>query len=232
MIRRFVLSLLGAMLMAASPAAADWLITRAGGRVETKGPWQVRGKLVVFTPAAGPLSSLRLSEVDLEASRKATADAKAQTAAVPAPVTPKKKLAVLTDKDFRKPEGSAPVKPAAAAVEHPSAPAGPLAVSSWKRTDRTGGDGIEIQGTLHNTTDDLMIEATVEVQLYNEAGDRIGTAPGVLSSPSLQPASTVDFRASFPGVFAFSEVKFETKGLSLDAGSTPVDRKPPEQAPP
>src|SRR4030095_2502949 len=96
------LGLLIALLAAASPATADWLVTRAGGRVETKGPWRVKGKLVVFDKTDGTLASLRLSEVDLEASRKATADAHAGAAAPPAPEPPKKKLATLTDADFRK----------------------------------------------------------------------------------------------------------------------------------
>src|SRR3954466_7306493 len=85
-------------------AGAGWRVTRDGGRVETKGPWQMKGKLVVFTRADdGALASLRASEVDLDASTKATADAKVQAAAPPPPVAPQKKLAVLTDKDFRKP---------------------------------------------------------------------------------------------------------------------------------
>jgi len=72
------------LLEAAMSARADWLVTREGGRVETKGPWQVKGKLVVFTRAADSgLASLRASEVDLEASAKATADAKVQAEAPP-----------------------------------------------------------------------------------------------------------------------------------------------------
>ena len=51
-----VAALLAAGLFAA-PAAADWLVTRDGGRVETKGPWKVKGKLVVFTRAAETAAS-------------------------------------------------------------------------------------------------------------------------------------------------------------------------------
>jgi len=218
---RLTLGFLGILMIAAAPATADWLVTRAGGRVETKGPWQVKGKLVVFTQAAdGALASLRLADVDLDASRKATDEAKAKAAAPPAPQAPKKKLAVLTDEKFHKAAATVEAKPAAAAATaSPAAAAtGPVAVGSWKRVDTPGGDGIEIQGTLHNETDNLLANAAVEVQLYNEAGDRIATAAGILSAPTLQPRGTVDFRAPFPGVFAFTQVKFEAKGLPLDSG--------------
>jgi mycoredoxin len=63
------------LLLAAGAARADWLVMADGTRVETRGEWAVKGKLVVFTGAAGALASLRLSEVDLEASRAATAAA-------------------------------------------------------------------------------------------------------------------------------------------------------------
>ncbi len=69
--------------MFAATASADWLVTRAGERVETEGGWQVKGRMVVFTQPGGKLSSLRLSEVDLDASREATARA-AEAAAQPA----------------------------------------------------------------------------------------------------------------------------------------------------
>ena len=220
------LGLLAILLAAASPAAADWLVTRAGGRVETKGPWQVKGKLIVFTGTDGSLASLRLAEVDLDASRKATGEAKARAEAPPAPPPPKKKLAVLTDDNFRKTAAPAPAKPAEAAAA-PAAALGPVAVSSWKRAESPGKDGVEIQGTLHNETDTVVVNVALEVQLYNEAGDRVATATAVLPSNALQPRGTADFIASFPGVFAFTNVKFEPQGLPLDLTPVPEEQKPP-----
>ena len=55
--------------LAVSPATADWLVTSTGELIETDGPWQVKGRTIVFTDAGGTLSSLRLDAVDLEASR-------------------------------------------------------------------------------------------------------------------------------------------------------------------
>lgn len=195
------------------PASADWLVTREGGRVETKGPWQVKGKLVVFTRAADSgLASLRLAEVDLDASTKATAEAKVKAEAPPPPEPPKKKLAVLTDKDFKKP--TPPGDDGKADDGKPVASNGPVSVTSWKRVD--GDNGVSVEGTLNNTTGSMIVNASVEVELYNEAGDKVGTSEALLTSTSVQPNGTVTFRANFPGVFSFSDAKFKPNGMPLD----------------
>jgi hypothetical protein len=217
-----------ALGLAHLPARADWLVTNEGGRVETKGPWQMKGKLVVFTRADdGALASLRASEVDLDASAKVTAAAKVQATAPPPPVVPQKKLAVLTDKDFRKP-ASAGV--AGATDSAPAAHSGPLVVSDWKRVDSPSGDGISVEGTVHNSTNEAMINTSVEVQLYNEVGDRVGTASGLLASTSIKADGTVQFRANFPGVFTFASAKFEVGGLPINVTST--DQKPADSSSP
>jgi hypothetical protein len=233
---------LAALLLAASPSSADWLVTHAGGRVETRGPWQVKGKLVVFTQADGTLASLRLADVDLETSAKATAEAAAVPAAAQfATEAPRKKLAVVTDDNLVRTRKA----PAATAEEdgqkggekgekkdkkEPAAkPKGTVSVGSWTRVERPGGDGLDIQGSLQNNTDKIAANAGVEVQLFNEAGERIGTAVAIVNSPSIQPRGAVGFRASFPGVFSFAEAKFETKGWPLDL--SPADDKPKEGTP-
>ena len=62
---------LAALLAVAAGAAAsaDELVTRDGQVIQTQGPWEVRGKLLVFKLADGTLASLRLDEADLEARR-------------------------------------------------------------------------------------------------------------------------------------------------------------------
>jgi hypothetical protein len=211
------------------PARADWLVTREGGRVETKGPWQIKGKLLVFTRADdGALASLRTAEVDLDASAKATADAKVQAAA-PTPVeAPQKKIASLTDKDFHRP---VPVDANGKPVEGPPAKTGPLIVSDWKKLDRPSGDGIAVEGVVHNSTGDMMVNASIEVQLYNEAGERVGTAPGLLTSTSVQPDGSVQFHANFPGVFTFATAKFAVNGLPLNMSPAEDKDKAPDAKP-
>jgi len=215
---------------AALPVRADWLVTRDGGRVETKGTWQLKGKLVVFTRAAdGGLASLRASEVDLDASAKATADAKVKAEAPPPVEVPQKKIAVLTDKDFKK-----PTPPGEADSPDKGAPAksGPLAVSTWKKLDIPSGEGIAIEGQVHNTTKDMMINASVDVELFNEAGGKVGTAQGLLTATSIQPDGSVSFRANFPGVFTFTDAKFKVNGLPLTFSSPPGEGDHPAEAPP
>jgi hypothetical protein len=239
MTRGAALGLLGILgiLAGGSPAAGDWLLTRAGGRVETKGPWQVKGKLVVFTQADGSLGSLRLAEVDLDASREATGEAQAQAGKPAAPEPPKKKLAVLTDQSFRKPPAvtSAVVAPPDEPEGAQLAPgtAGPVTVSSWKQADAPQG-GLEIQGTLHNTTDRLVVNASVEVQLYDEDGNSLGRTAGLLSASTIQPWGTIDFRATFSGPYTvFAKVTFEPRGLPLDVGPGGSDEpKPGDSSPP
>ena len=152
-----------------SPAHADWLVTREGGRVETKGPGRSRGSWWSSPgPTTAPSPPCAPSEVDLDASAKATADAKVQAEAPPPPEAPQKKLAVLTDKDFRKPTPAGADGAPEKARRRPRS--GPLAVSDWKRVDSPSGDGIAVEGSVHNTTDEMMINASVEVQLYQRGG--------------------------------------------------------------
>ncbi|MDA8019077.1 MAG: YggN family protein [Thermoanaerobaculia bacterium] len=58
--------------LAAAPCTADILVTKDGRQIETKGFWEVKGRQVIFTAKSGVLSSVRLSEIDLEASELAT----------------------------------------------------------------------------------------------------------------------------------------------------------------
>ncbi len=70
----------------ASAASADWLVLRDGSKVETKGGWQTRGRLIVFERLGGGLASVRADEVDLVKSDEVTATAKLPPPAA-APVT-------------------------------------------------------------------------------------------------------------------------------------------------
>lgn len=54
--------------LAATPVAADWLVYRAGGVQEIRGPWEVVGSQVRFHLPGGTYSAVRADEVDLAAS--------------------------------------------------------------------------------------------------------------------------------------------------------------------
>lgn len=231
---------LGALLFLPGMASADWLVTREGARVETRGPWQVKGKLVVFTQPDGTLASLRVSQVDLDASAQATKNAVEEAAAAeavkasePAEPVKKKSRIVLTDADFpKKPETreaaegegkSQSVSPQG--QEGETAQKSPVVVSNWRQANRTEGDGIDVFGVLQNTGNALATSVALTVELYNDTGERVGSASASLSAPGIRPGGSITFRAPFPNVFTFTEARFnvDSKELTL----APV---PPEQA--
>ncbi|HKV11175.1 MAG TPA: FxLYD domain-containing protein [Thermoanaerobaculia bacterium] len=208
--------------LASLPASADWLVTREGAKVETKGPWQVKGKVVVFHLADGSLSSMRLTEVDLDASRKATEEAlRAKTEAEAAKAKPAERKApvlVVTDKDVRHVEPSA--APVGAADE--AAPAD-LAVANWDRAPDPGDGHVVITGTLVNSSSTTTATGiTLNVVLVDEAGNPVGTGQAVLTSNVLPPGQQSGFRAEFPSVFTFSNLKFEPKSVKLETAPEPA----------
>lgn len=208
--RTTVLTLL--LLAAGAPAAADWLVTRDGSRLETRGPWQVKGKMVVFTAANGTLSSLRLSEVDLEASRVATETAKAPPPEPEPPPKAKEPVLVLTDADIpraRKPP------PQPEAEEEAEEQAGTVHVASWSEISEPGSFDVQILGTLRNDTPDLATDLAVTVKLFGDGGALLGEQPARLQTQSLAPGATANFRALFPGLVSFSTVTFEVQGNSM-----------------
>jgi len=229
----------------AAPAAADWLVTRDGLRVETKGPWKVKGKLVVFTRTEGQLASLRVTDVDWAASERATAAAAEAAQAPPpnaadaSPEAPKESRWVLTDSDFRSaPRASAPEEkeeaPAAEETDVAGRPRLPVELGGWERRDRP--DGLEIAGTLRNSGNEIAAEVGVTVRLYDETGALVATGEGRIGAPSIGPGETTGFRASFPGVFTYAEAKFDVRGYGMrikaveevtpGSGEPPPDRAP------
>lgn len=96
--RRYLMTSLLALF--AFGADADVLVLRDGGRVETRGAWQEKGRQVVFTDAQGKLCALRQADVDLEASRTATARAAAPVPASPVVVDDRPVVLVLDENDL------------------------------------------------------------------------------------------------------------------------------------
>lgn len=58
-----------------STVAANWLAFKDGTTTETKGPWKVQGRRVIFTSMSGTLSAARLDEVDLPVSEQLSQNA-------------------------------------------------------------------------------------------------------------------------------------------------------------
>jgi len=234
--RRLAALGLVAGLLAAAPGSADWLVTREGGRFEVKGPWKVDGKRVVFTLPNGTLSSLRLTEVDLEGSRKATAaalEATAEAEKPQAPPPPKKSVRVFTDKDFARAEPApAAADPAAGSTGVPGAttPAetpSPVQVVDWKQESKPGSANVEVFGTVRNTGQDLATALNLIVRLFDEQGGLLAIEEASLTTRALQPGQTTSFRAVFPGVISFGSTKFEVKSVPLMIKQPKGDEPPP-----
>lgn len=107
---RFTLIILALwLIMPISASHADWLITQDGQRIQTQGDWKVKGRMVVFTSDRGTLSSIRLDEVDLEASEKMTANADrlASEPQTPEDTPQRPSVMILTNEDIARGEGGA-----------------------------------------------------------------------------------------------------------------------------
>lgn len=207
----------------AAPVAADWLVTLDGLRVETRGGWTVKGKLVVFTRAdggAGQLASLRVADVDWAASERATAaqeEARApeETSSPSAPA--RESRWTFTDSDFKQQAAPAAVKkdeaPAPEETDAAGRPRVPVVLESWDR--KSLQDGLEIAGTLRNPGSEIAAEIGVTVRLYDETGALIATAEGRIGAPAIGPGERTGFRATFPGVFTFADAKLDVRGFGL-----------------
>lgn len=218
------IALIIALALSAGPSAADWLMTQDGAKVETKGAWEVRGKLVVFTLANGQLSSMRVDKVDLEASRELTEAANRP----PPPPPPKPEPAerqqpvlVLTNADIpqaskvpgvpvvKVPDGDEGDSPGGSEGSGEAAsPA--LEVASWNVVDRTSPD-VEIVGTLRNTSDAIVTGIVLLVRVYDGDEKMIAETPALFNPTSLAPNGTVNFRALFPGVYGLATASFEIR---------------------
>jgi len=221
--------------LAATPAAADWLVTRAGSRIETRGPWEVKGKLVVFTLPDGSLSSLRVVDVDLAASRQQQG-AKAPAAAPRRATPPARKRISVTDKDVRHAEPPAASAQDSAAKPDATGPgpdakeAAGLAVASWERN--TDGGHLVVHGRLRNDAKAAATDIALTAHLFDDAGTRIATAQGTLSSTVLMPGQEALFDVDFPDVVTFASLKFETRSAHLAVAPEPKAAQPAGQAQP
>lgn len=97
----FALGSLFALL--ASGASAAWWVTTDGTRLETRGPWTVRGAQVVAQLANGTWVSLRKQDLDWEASAALERQLEAGATKAGPPVRRRPPVLVITDADVPRP---------------------------------------------------------------------------------------------------------------------------------
>ena len=215
----FAAALVAAGALAPRPAGADWLVLHDGSRVETRGPWKVDGKRILFDLPNGTLSMLRADQVDLDKSAVATAEARAADSGVKPPPEPKKEpVLVLTEKDIppstaARVEGEAKLEGEAKTGSEGAAAAGsPLEVISWEKTETPDGTGVDIFGTVRNNSPNLVTTPSVLVSVYDADGGLLATSNGEVNSPQIAAGKTANFRVTFSGLVDFASAKFEARG--------------------
>ena len=191
------LSILFVLTLALAPnLAADVLVTLDGSRVVTDGPWEVKGRQILFRLPNGTLSSMRASEIDLEASRLATEEANRPAAAPAAPAAPDRRAPVLviTDKDIGQ-AASDVLDQAAAAVGQ-----GNVRVIESSYTPLGGDPAYEVTGSLRNDGASPVegVELYVEMTGVDEAGEAVEDRKMLrqvqLDSTSLDAGEATEFR--------------------------------------
>lgn len=242
MIQRKVGFVSAVLLLSAAPMAAEWLVTRDGGRVETLGKWKVEGSRVVFTLPNGTLGVLRKSEVDLDASAAAStadSDETKRAAEPPAKKPAARPVLVLTDKDIAKAQATAAPGEEAAAPSG-SASADPkadpedglqaLRVTAWNQKPGAQG-GLELTGMVKNFGNDIAVNITVEV-VARDAEGKSHKAIGFVERTSLVRDRGTVFRAVFPDLNQMvgePEIKVRSEGASvgMGPGTGQVDKNKP-----
>lgn len=230
--RSIALGLAAAGLALAGPASADWLVTRDGARVETRGPWEVRGRQVIFTLPNGTLSSMSLSDVDLDRSAEVTA-----VPVAPAPVRHEarpKTVRVIDHDDVprarppRIPETEAVDEAApdeandAATDTRPNPFLNGLHVTSWEKEERPLIDGYEVTGEVRNANHSVAARLVVNVRLLDDDGATVASGPAFLDAEALAGGQSIGFRRIFEGIRYFATAEFEISAVEVLLGAAPV----------
>lgn len=223
----------------ALPVLGDWIITHDGERLETRGPWKQKGKLLVFTSPGGQLSSLRLSEVDLEASHAASRElrqaSRASTQGRENETTPAAPVLVLTDGDVGRFLGPAapagdtstptlPIEPQPTAGSPDATEATPdapavatprVVVTESRELDNDGTSGTVFTGRVRNTSSEVTGNLQLTVLLFDDEGKLLISTDAQLNARTLKPGQRTEFRAEFPDPIPYSRVEYSIESLAL-----------------
>ncbi len=223
-------------LLLATAAGADVLVLRDGSKIETRGKWEQKGRQLVFTTAAGTLSTLRLTEVDLEASDKATAEAAAPKAVEAEVKAAKKPVLVLTDKNVRKAAPLAEGEPEPAAPPGAPAAGGKVEVISSRIEGGDGDNAFVVLGNVQNNSPvpvaavAILVVATVS----RDNDNRRVYCETKLEAP-LAPKASAEFACPMKQSDVIATglaASFDQAQLSFEVRSTPQAPPPEPKQPP
>jgi len=218
-------------LLTAGAAGADVLVTTDGTVVETKGPWQQRGKMVVFTLENGKLASLRAEDVDFEATERWRSELdEVAPAEAPAPAEAAKARIVLTDADVAHVDPdfypTDPAEPGAALgdddetadPEADPATQSQVRVTAWDQDEPADGRGRRVFGTLRNDGNNYATDISVQVTVYDNEGAIVGTQATTPVATALRPGESTTFSLQFPDVFIIGATRMSVSSLDLELG--------------
>ena len=209
------------LIFVTTPLLGDWLVTTEGSNVETEGAWTVKGRQVVFTLPGGTLSSLRLSEVDLDKSASLTAEARKPKVKV-APPPPRKSVLKLTDADVGHVDPSSIPNPFEEVIEadgeiadengEESSPAADrssrIVVENWAQEESTARGGWTVTGTLRNTSEGELRGISLSVHALDGTGEVMGQVQADVASTVLAQGGTTIFSAFFSGIEEADDFNF------------------------
>jgi len=227
-----------ALLCWTGVAAADILVTSDGTVIETRGPWQQRGRMVIFTLENGQLSALRADDVDFEATerqREAVAAGEQMDAAAPSAAAPKARI-IITDADVRHVQPTITTTGAAndggsaedgqdsgagsAGEDHPSQ----VRVIAWDQEDPADGDGRLIVGTLRNDGNTFAADISLDISIYDDDGKLAASQKITPIKSTLRPGESTTFRTQFRELYEISAARMIVSSLELDISQQAVAR--------
>ena len=222
-----------------APARADWLVTRDGARLETKGAWKVDGRRVLFTLPNGTLSTVRTDEVDLDQSALVTTQAQGGPGDAGSRSLKEKKEPVLrlTEKDippvsaarnggrgnrgrWRRPANRGPPRRRGEKTK----PRRSRCIS-WEKTENATGDGLEIFGTIKNGSANIITTPTLLVAIYDADGGLLVDQQWRCQFAADSARQDGELPGAFPGVPDFASVKFDAQGRGSNRRSRTRSRR-------
>lgn len=226
---RFGFLVLAFALASSGALSADRLVLKDGTELETAGPWEVQGRLVVFKRSDGTLASIRASEVDLDKSAQATTIANTPAPEAPAPAPRKPSVLSLTELDLP-PVGETEAG-ADAGAGPTAAPAPALVVMpGWRTVVAADGQSTELLGMVRNDATAPALGVQVVAVLISQSGEVIAEIEGATSSRALQPGQTTSFRVGFENAQPYDRIEFRVNGEIAAPPPTSPSAPPADQA--
>lgn len=181
-------------------AQQQTLVLLDGTRIATDGPWRLEGRRIIYTSAAGVLSSIRADSVDLEASR-----AYRETVERPEPEeVASDPVLVLKPGDLSRFDMTS-----VAEDEEEAEPVGPtVRVRNWQDVAERG-QPVEIYGSITNDSRHTASNIVVMVRAYDAENTLLGERRAQVSEQALRRGADSNFFVTLPQVTAYDHIDIE-----------------------